>query len=601
MKHFIFIVVFCALTATLVISGAKTHFHVLPEDAGIVTLANFKFVHDGGEVSQLDLPASLTVPPGSYFTLEKEIPPGKYNSVMIKTVFTGLRLFADDELIYECGQEGSFPSWIIDPPKMLRIQPIPQTASKLRFEYTAPMQRSEVTLPVVLAGDEATLMTNLLFENGILLTISFFLIFLGLAVPIIAGIFLRKQDQKAIFIWLGLASLALGCWGLGESTASQLFIPYPVFLYLMAYGGLFVAVIPILNFGLVVIKPHRPWLMYTAIALLSVMVILAFSLQVAGIVALSRSVFVFQIIAPFGVLAFTFTILWEYFRYKNKIAKSFAISGVFLLFAVMIELLNYIYRFIDVLSLFALSGIIIFLLMLAAVGVRYIRETVEAKAETKRLEDQVRFTNRQIAVQQEQYAGITDSMEQARKARHDLRHQLSVIQGFNELGDHENIRKYLEELISSIPMAYEKKYCENMAVNAVVAHYMAMAVSEGIEADIQISIPEATGDVPAMDLCIIIGNFLENALDACRRMKKGDRYIRIRSMIDEDTLSIVVTNSYDGVRKEKGGVYISRKEDKYSREGIGLASVKTVCEKHRGLVRIEAGKDFWKSSALIHM
>jgi len=601
LRQFIFILLFAALAATLIIGSARTHMKALPDDADVVTLTNFNFIHETGYVSSIELPASLMVPGGSQFVLEKELVPGQYRSIMIKTMFTGLKLYADGELIFEGGQAGSYPAWLIDPPTMIRIQTIPPAASLLRFEYTAPLQRSVVSIPVVMAGDEAALMLDVLFNSGILLLISLFLIFMGVVVPVIAGIFLGSKNEKATFIWLGLGALAFGLWGLGECDASRLIFPYPVLLYVLAYGGLFVAVIPLLNFGLIVIKPRHPWIMKTAVILLYIMVLLAFSLQIAGMVALSMSLYLFQILAPVGVAAFTITILWEYFRYKNKAAGSFALPGVILLLTSMLEVLNYNLHLTDMISIFSLSGIMVFMLMLAIIGVRYIRETVQANAEKKSLEDQVRYTNRQIAIQREQYTGITESMEQARKARHDMRHQLSVIQGFNELGDQENLRKYLEELISHIPMAFEKSYCENMAVNSVVAHYAKIAESESIDTDIKITIPEKTGEVPAMDLCVILGNLLENAIDACRHMKEGDKYIRIRTMLDEDTLSIVVTNSYDGVWKEKGGVYFSRKETKFRREGIGLASVKTVCEKHRGLVRIEAGKDFWKSSALIHM
>ena len=93
-------------------------------------------------------------------------------------------------------------------------------------------------------------------------------------------------------------------------------------------------------------------------------------------------------------------------------------------------------------------------------------------------------------------------------------------------------------------------------------------------------------------------------MEACRRMERGDKFIRVHSRINGDALSIVVTNSFDGkwFEGEKNGLYLSRKtEAGEPREGIGLSSVKAVSEKHEGLAQYEITTDVWKSSAIVHM
>ena len=97
--------------------------------------------------------------------------------------------------------------------------------------------------------------------------------------------------------------------------------------------------------------------------------------------------------------------------------------------------------------------------------------------------------------------------------------------------------------------------------------------------------------------------FLENAVEACRRMERGNKFVRVRSRIAGDTLSIVVENSFDGLWRVKNGTYLSRKEnaEAQDREGVGLSSVRAVCLKHRGLAQNEIIGDVWKSSALVHM
>ena len=114
--------------------------------------------------------------------------------------------------------------------------------------------------------------------------------------------------------------------------------------------------------------------------------------------------------------------------------------------------------------------------------------------------------------------------------------------------------------------------------------------------------PEKAGSVPDMDLCVIMGNMLENALEACRRMEGEEQFIKVRAIVDGIFLTIVVENSFDGNWQEEGGAYLSRKEASNIRGGgVGLSSVRAVCEKHGGMMRIEINGKTWKSSALVNM
>jgi hypothetical protein len=222
-------------------------------------------------------------------------------------------------------------------------------------------------------------------------------------------------------------------------------------------------------------------------------------------------------------------------------------------------------------------------------------------AENVRLNENARMMEKMISMQQAQYTYMTESAETIKAARHDLKHHYSVMYGYlaeNETARH---KKYLEELMGSLP-ASEKTYCENYAVNMITARYLSLAESEGVTVETRLDIPEDTGSVPAKDLVLIIGNLLDNAVEACRRMKHGRKFITVRSYIEADSLSVGVTNSFDGNWRERNGAYISRKETaEADREGIGLQSIKALCEKHGGSMMTEAGTDVWKCSAIVYM
>ena len=223
-------------------------------------------------------------------------------------------------------------------------------------------------------------------------------------------------------------------------------------------------------------------------------------------------------------------------------------------------------------------------------------------SENVSLKEHARMTERQLHLQREQYARLAENEESAKRMRHDIRYHLALIVDYHNSGESEKLGDYLARLAEALPSADEKKYCMNFAVNAVVARYAAVAERCGIRADIKLDIPEKTGKVHDMDLCVIMGNLLENAIEACLRVGDNKKFVKVRSAVDRNFLTIVVENSFDGLWLEEGGVYLSRKEFPKTREsGVGLSSVRAICEKNGGLMRIEINGQIWKTSALVYM
>ena len=235
--------------------------------------------------------------------------------------------------------------------------------------------------------------------------------------------------------------------------------------------------------------------------------------------------------------------------------------------------------------------------------------TLQQEADSARHEENARMMEIQLDLQREQYIRFTKSAETEKAVIHDARHHLAAMMDLNQAGEREKLGAYLADLAGAVPSQNEERYCDNFAVNAVAAHYLGQARREGVRVDTRLSVPEDTGRVSAMDLCVIVGNLLENAVEACRHVKTEDKHIRINSRADVHgiDLSIVVENSFDGEWRVEKGVYISRKEsaevsgDQAYREGVGLSSVKAICKKHGGLAEVKVTGSVWKVSALVEM
>ena len=199
----------------------------------------------------------------------------------------------------------------------------------------------------------------------------------------------------------------------------------------------------------------------------------------------------------------------------------------------------------------------------------------------------IKIMNNQLVLQEDHYKAIQSYIVETKRAEHDLRQHLSVIQSFNAARDNENLDVYLSKYIESLPGNTEITYCENFAVNSILLYYAGIAKKDGIQVVIDVEVPKDTG-IHDSDLCIIFGNCIENAIEACRRVvpekSNGDRFIKVRSKMKGKMLTIVFANSLFGDIKKEGDNYLSLKHEG---EGIGISSVKAVVEKYGQTVKFE--------------
>ena len=186
--------------------------------------------------------------------------------------------------------------------------------------------------------------------------------------------------------------------------------------------------------------------------------------------------------------------------------------------------------------------------------------------------------NQLLSLQQQRYKNLKTAMEEARQARHDMRHQLNQISALAETGDMEELKAYLAKTVSRIP-DLEISFCENRAADSVIGYYCALAKREAVPFHAQLDLPE-TLSVDEVDLCLVLSNLLENALEASLRTAPVRRQIRVTAYPHaEHMLLLEVVNTFDSEIKEKDGVFLSSKR---KGNGIGIQSVQHIAEKSGG-------------------
>lgn len=208
-----------------------------------------------------------------------------------------------------------------------------------------------------------------------------------------------------------------------------------------------------------------------------------------------------------------------------------------------------------------------------------------------RAEEKSKQTEWLLALQGEQYESLTNSIEQARATRHDLRHQLAAISAMAESKEYEKLQEFVEQYRRSVPTDKDIVLCENYAANSVIRHYIALAHEEGISTiDMRCVLAQDSG-IEDTDLCVLLGNLLENAIEGCKTIPIEKRKIKLRISPHAGNLMLTVDNTFDGAVQKGNGEYLSRKRQN-RQKGIGLASVAAITDKYNGSLNIDE-KNGW--------
>lgn len=215
------------------------------------------------------------------------------------------------------------------------------------------------------------------------------------------------------------------------------------------------------------------------------------------------------------------------------------------------------------------------------------------------LAENLHLSETQIAAQQKQMELLQRNIQETSRFRHDIRHHFLAIEGFINNRDPEGLRAYIRQAMLLFPARTVRFYCDSVAVNSLLCYYKEQAESIEIPLSLDISLEHAS-PVADTELCIILGNLLENAVEACGRMKSRERFIKVKmSMASTSILVIQVCNSYEGaVRQMPDGTFLSSKVK--DRKGIGIASVLSTTDKYNGIARIEFPDKTFKVSLLLN-
>lgn len=237
------------------------------------------------------------------------------------------------------------------------------------------------------------------------------------------------------------------------------------------------------------------------------------------------------------------------------------------------------------------------ILLLLSVFVIYsiLLQSLEGIRRQAALTEQAAMQEHLLAAWRLQYQQLLRHMDETKTARHDLRQHLGVIRAYVEQQEMGKLLKYLESYEKTLPADTRKTFCANFAANAILTYYAEKAAPHKIDFDVCCPLPENL-PINEPEICALLGNLLENAVDACLECQEGAAFIRVRCECRETSLALTVDNSCQTRPAAKNGRLLSSKHEGY---GTGTYSVKATAEKYNGTATFEYRDGVFYSSVLL--
>lgn len=233
----------------------------------------------------------------------------------------------------------------------------------------------------------------------------------------------------------------------------------------------------------------------------------------------------------------------------------------------------------------SLTLLILFSVHLIIISIVYALRTADVYNDFAVSSSRLALARSQIAIQQEYYETLSRQINEIRGIRHDLRHFTGVIRRLAGEGHMEELNRFLNEYAEETETDPLPVFCENIVANSVLGYYYLKAVKADIKFSCACGIPKRL-QISDSDLCVVLGNALENAVEACGALEQPNaRFLSAGSRILNGQLLIKIKNSYNGFLKLNDGGYSSTKAGEF--HGIGLRNIQKVVESYGGFVKTE--------------
>lgn len=215
---------------------------------------------------------------------------------------------------------------------------------------------------------------------------------------------------------------------------------------------------------------------------------------------------------------------------------------------------------------------------------------MQEQIEKRVTEEQNRFYEYQVHM-------MKDTLDSIRMVRHDMKNKMSALYIMAQKGRDEELMFYLEELTDVCNKTKEYAHSGNIAIDSIINYKLQKSDENHIKVITDIIVPMELV-IPTFDIAAILGNLLDNAIEAVTYVE--ERWIDIRVRYTKGRLIIEINNSYDGTLLRTSGGIMSRKADKEN-HGMGITSVEMTLKKYDGVLQITTNDVKFTAKVLMYI
>ena len=242
-----------------------------------------------------------------------------------------------------------------------------------------------------------------------------------------------------------------------------------------------------------------------------------------------------------------------------------------------------------------------YLMLLGTCYISYVAlKVLEISRSRTQLEEALKYADKNLLAQQKQYDSLAAHMEEMKKARHDLRQHLAVVQSYIDRDDRSGLAEYIDIYKSQLPPDMAERFCGDEVVNAIITYYASLARDAGIPFKTKVAYPKVCL-IAGTDSTVLLGNLLENAVEACKREPKaaGEQFVKLRiKQRGQSTLLVMVDNTCSSPVIFEGDTPLSSKREGV---GIGIASVREIATRYDGEAHFEQRDGVFYASVMLKL
>lgn len=225
------------------------------------------------------------------------------------------------------------------------------------------------------------------------------------------------------------------------------------------------------------------------------------------------------------------------------------------------------------------TWIILSVILLFAILFYRVNQQREMEAEIAKLKQE------QAEIVERDYQALRRTYADNAKLYHDLHNHIEAIYQCLIQGDTKEAVRYCEDLRTPVRQISQTVWTGDKALDYLISSKMALAEQEQIKTKVNIEYPHNT-NIRSVDLTTILGNLLDNALEAAKAAPESLRFLNLTMRRINAMLIIKVENGYGNTPIQENGKLLTSKKDK-SFHGWGLKSVQTAADRYDGTIRTD--------------